>query len=1110
MTTTSKIFGVDLETIVQAQDGKQPRSITDNSSFPKNLPFILIELVNWLEHHNASNEEGLFRIPGNTQTIQDLKSAYNQGNADLDKYNQADIHTIAGLLKLYLRELPEPLFIWRYYSTFIKVIKNQDHLQRMLHLRMLVYGLPKINREVLLYLMSFLNRISLNANVNKMTSANLAMIFAPNILRHQKESLSQIMEDSSHINSIIKSLIEEISYMSKMTSHLVSSQEDVPVPKLPQSDLPSSRIDLTTEMVINQQHNEFLFARALYPYKSNGKTHLQFSKNDMITLLDIKSEDGWMKGEFSGRVGYFPASFVEIVATPPPTTPQTLLSISEVDEQLHVSLSSSCCGNNNGGATGNTVTNTPTSLSILTSSSLCSYVISIPTLSSSSSASPNKQSPTLESSGEQITSPLMSSSSDVSSTTPLASQVATPTVMSETRQQQPTVSHFRKATPHATLMLNLPLPPPPPPEIQLTSPKSLNLPPPPSAFSCGESLNTSSSLLSISSDSTSGSCSFLVESLQSVSCSLQASSQDVCDLKEMSSEFKSADICRKRKERAEEMLRTEKTYVKQLSVIYELFIEPSKRTKSFALSDELLNVFSCLEVIINAHRAHILKALDERMLIWDECPRMGDIFCNNTSFIKLYKHYVNNYDKSIASLQQCKDKNAEFRNFVKSLDYSDRLSGLNVESFLILPVQRIPRYVLLLQDLLKYTSSSHEDYVQLNEALCTIKDFAETINFKKSEADNYLRIQQLQDQIKDLPRGYAFDRRKRLVHEGLLQTSKKEKLYVYLFSDALILTKPGKDKNRFKLFINLQTTSLNTTDDANVIKIISQEGTIKFQCDNAKDRELWTRTLKETIEAARQEMIQSAFGATLLSLGEGSKGFNKIQDEKNALKKKKLAEDLCSSELEYVQALTYTQTVFLGPIRRSLGTSAPLVSYADGLDICSNFETLLNCHTTFAEVLKERVQDWDNKPILSDLFIEKAAFLKLYNYYVQNHNLSLSTIESCVEKSQNFAIYLRNIEFNEKAELKHLLAEPLRRISRYYLILQEFLQLTRPKQDDHDNLLKVVAKLKEQNDTYTISTMRDTSGASGKSSPHKSKSMRVKPPKLSKEGKINQTSFFAV
>jgi hypothetical protein len=82
------------------------------------------------------------------------------------------------------------------------------------------------------------------------------------------------------------------------------------------------------------------------------------------------------------------------------------------------------------------------------------------------------------------------------------------------------------------------------------------------------------------------------------------------------------------------------------------------------------------------------------------------------------------------------------------------------------------------------------------------------------------------------------------------------------------------------------------------------------------------------------------------------------------------------------------------------------------------------------------VLEWADKPYVWDLFTEKAAFLKLYNYYVSNHHKSLETIDACIDKYPLFAVFLRELEAREKVELKNLLTEPLRRVSTYYLIVQ--------------------------------------------------------------------------
>jgi len=246
------------------------------------------------------------------------------------------------------------------------------------------------------------------------------------------------------------------------------------------------------------------------------------------------------------------------------------------------------------------------------------------------------------------------------------------------------------------------------------------------------------------------------------------------------------------------------------------------------------------------------------------------------------------------------------------------------------------------------------------------------------------------------------------------------------------------------------------------LKIISTEGTFKITTENVKDRDYWAKTLKETIDSSRTDMLTSAFGANMQN--EGSKKFMKIQDEENVQKRQAITERTLQSEEEYVLSLTYIRNTFFVPLRKSVDSTMPMLSLSDIIDITSNLETLLNCHIAFKSSIKERLSEWNDKPFVSDLFTEKATFLKLYNYYVANHHKSLETIDKCIDKSPLFAIFLRDLEAREKVELKMLLQKPLRRVSSYYLFLQEMLQFTRPKTDDYETLTKVVTKLKSQTD----------------------------------------------
>lgn len=79
---------------------------------------------------------------------------------------------------------------------------------------------------------------------------------------------------------------------------------------------------------------------------------------------------------------------------------------------------------------------------------------------------------------------------------------------------------------------------------------------------------------------------------------------------------------------------------------------------------QIFAIFSNIEVILNCHKK-LLDMFEKRLVVWDSSPELGDIFLENTAFIKLYKYYVNNFDKSIITLKTVREKNPEFQKFAQ-------------------------------------------------------------------------------------------------------------------------------------------------------------------------------------------------------------------------------------------------------------------------------------------------------------------------------------------------------------------------------------------------------------------------------------------------------------
>nr|XP_045015591.1 rho GTPase-activating protein 27 isoform X2 [Jaculus jaculus] len=138
--------------------------------------------------------DGLYRISGNLATIQKLRYKVDHDERlDLDDGRWEDVHVITGALKLFFRELPEPLFPFSHFSQFISAIKLQDPAQRSRCVRDLVHTLPAPNHDTLRLLIQHLCRVIQHGEENRMSVQSVAIVFGPTLLRPETEETSMSM-----------------------------------------------------------------------------------------------------------------------------------------------------------------------------------------------------------------------------------------------------------------------------------------------------------------------------------------------------------------------------------------------------------------------------------------------------------------------------------------------------------------------------------------------------------------------------------------------------------------------------------------------------------------------------------------------------------------------------------------------------------------------------------------------------------------------------------------------------------------------------------------------------------------------------------------------------
>ncbi|CAH2307487.1 rho GTPase-activating 17 isoform X1 [Pelobates cultripes] len=158
-------------------------------------------------------EEGLFRIAAGASKLKKLKAALDCSSSQLDEF-YSDPHAVAGALKSYLRELPEPLMTFNLYDEWIKAGTMLDHDSKMQSLWCICQKLPKPNLENFRYLVKFLAKLSHSSDINKMTPSNIAIVLGPNLLwaKHEGTLAEMAAATSVHVVTIIEPIIQHANY----------------------------------------------------------------------------------------------------------------------------------------------------------------------------------------------------------------------------------------------------------------------------------------------------------------------------------------------------------------------------------------------------------------------------------------------------------------------------------------------------------------------------------------------------------------------------------------------------------------------------------------------------------------------------------------------------------------------------------------------------------------------------------------------------------------------------------------------------------------------------------------------------------------------------------
>ncbi|XP_008293018.1 rho GTPase-activating protein 27-like isoform X2 [Stegastes partitus] len=168
------VFGCHLDTLCHRE----------NTTIPK-----FVEKCIKTVERRGLDVDGIYRVSGNLAVIQKLRhKADHEEQLDLEDGQWEEIHVITGALKLFLRELPEPLFPFSCFDKFIAAIQVPDYTLRVSYMKDLVRTLPLPNHDTMELLFKHLRRVIEHKESNRMSVQSVAIVFGPTLLRPQTES----------------------------------------------------------------------------------------------------------------------------------------------------------------------------------------------------------------------------------------------------------------------------------------------------------------------------------------------------------------------------------------------------------------------------------------------------------------------------------------------------------------------------------------------------------------------------------------------------------------------------------------------------------------------------------------------------------------------------------------------------------------------------------------------------------------------------------------------------------------------------------------------------------------------------------------------------------
>ncbi|XP_032844846.1 FYVE, RhoGEF and PH domain-containing protein 2 isoform X4 [Tyto alba] len=330
-----------------------------------------------------------------------------------------------------------------------------------------------------------------------------------------------------------------------------------------------------------------------------------------------------------------------------------------------------------------------------------------------------------------------------------------------------------------------------------------------------------------------------------------------------------------------ELLETEQAYVNRLHLLDQIFYtELMKEAKNGkTVPEEVVKmIFSNISSIYQFHAKFFLPELQKRMEDWSCNPRIGDVIQKLAPFLKMYGEYVKNFDKAVELITVWSEKSPPFQELIADIQKRKVCANLTLQHHMLEPVQRIPRYELLLKDYIRKLPPESPDQDDAEKALEMIFMVAKHSNAAIAEMERlqklwvvYQRLG-LEDDI--------VDPSNELIKEGPIQkistrnntTSEK---YLFLFNNMLLYCVPKViqvgAEFQVHLRINVDSMKVRELNDAqfpHTFLVSGKQRTLELQARSGEEMNAWMKAFQDAID--RKEKRSETFKTAVPGLETGT------------------------------------------------------------------------------------------------------------------------------------------------------------------------------------------------------------------------------------------------